>query len=548
MKIGRNDACPCNSGKKYKKCCGHPSKETNFSGFNPYPRTNPSRELLASRRRKANEMIREQQQGLGRPIVSFKVNGQQMVVAGNTLYRSEKWKTFSDFLSDYIFIVLGREWRETELKKPLEERHPLMQWHEEYSQFLKRAGVTKSGEIRSAIATGVARCYIGLAYNLYLIKHNVELQARLVKRLKLPKQFQGAYYELIVANCLIRSGFKLTLEDESDGATKHCEFSAVSKHTGKKYWVEAKTRGVVGILGKTVHDGTKNDDATSELIKHLIGALNKPAADERLIFIDVNTSPHFDSTVKPTWVDPAIKKLENYEKRQFSKGQSAYVIITNISFHRCLESEQPGHSLMFYGLGNDLCIKGPCRVSEIYRRKQKHIDIHKIIDAVQNYPQFPNTFDGRLPSEMNGELPERVIIGETYLFEGISDNGIVGTVETATISEADKKMIIMIKTVDGQNHLLSQPISDATLDDYRAHRDAFFGEIHQATGESKDAYDLFEFFMRGYQDTPKDRLLELLAESHDIDLLRQMEQADLAIEYCERCVARADSMNTSNAA
>jgi len=22
IKIGRNDACPCGSGKKYKKCCG----------------------------------------------------------------------------------------------------------------------------------------------------------------------------------------------------------------------------------------------------------------------------------------------------------------------------------------------------------------------------------------------------------------------------------------------------------------------------------------------------------------------------------------------
>lgn len=548
MKIGRNDPCPCNSGKKFKKCCGDPSKETNFAGFNPYPRTISSEDPLTARRRKADEMIREQQQGLGRPIVSLKVNGQQMVVAGNTLYRSEKWKTFSDFLSDYIFIVLGREWREAELKRSLEERHPIMQWHEEYSQFLKRAGVTKSGEIRSAITTGVVRCYIGLAYNLYLIKHNAELQARLVNRLKLPKQFQGAYYELIVANCLIRSGFELTLEDETDGATKHCEFSAVSKHTGKKYWVEAKTRGVVGLLGKTEHDGTKNADATSELIKHLIGALNKPAADERLIFIDLNTEPLFDATVKPAWVDNAIKKLETYEKRKLIKGQSAYVIVTNISFHRSLNSEQPGHALTFYGLGNDLCIKGLCRVSEMYRRKQKHIDIHKIIEAVQNYPQFPNTFDGRLPSEMNGEPRERVIIGETYLFEGIGDNGLLGTVESASISESDKIMVIFIKTNDGQNHILSQPISDATLDDYRAHRDAFFGEIHQATGEAKDSYDLFEFFLSGYQHTPKDRLLELLAGSYDIERLCQMEQADLAIEYCERCVAGADHINASNVA
>jgi hypothetical protein len=36
---------------------------------------------------------------------------------------------------------------------------------------------------------------------------------------------------------LIRAGFKLELEDETDGASKHCEFSAMSK--GKKYWVEA---------------------------------------------------------------------------------------------------------------------------------------------------------------------------------------------------------------------------------------------------------------------------------------------------------------------
>jgi preprotein translocase subunit SecA len=24
MKVGRNDPCPCGSGKKYKKCCGKP--------------------------------------------------------------------------------------------------------------------------------------------------------------------------------------------------------------------------------------------------------------------------------------------------------------------------------------------------------------------------------------------------------------------------------------------------------------------------------------------------------------------------------------------
>jgi uncharacterized protein YecA (UPF0149 family) len=26
-KVGRNDPCPCGSGKKYKKCCGSPTKD-----------------------------------------------------------------------------------------------------------------------------------------------------------------------------------------------------------------------------------------------------------------------------------------------------------------------------------------------------------------------------------------------------------------------------------------------------------------------------------------------------------------------------------------
>jgi len=31
-KVGRNDPCPCGSGKKYKKCCGREALETNEEG------------------------------------------------------------------------------------------------------------------------------------------------------------------------------------------------------------------------------------------------------------------------------------------------------------------------------------------------------------------------------------------------------------------------------------------------------------------------------------------------------------------------------------
>ena len=60
----------------------------------------------------------------------------------------------------------------------------------------------------------------------------MSLQARLDGRLPDFGNFQWAYYELIVANILIRSGFTLTLEDETVGDAKHCEFAAISQKTG----------------------------------------------------------------------------------------------------------------------------------------------------------------------------------------------------------------------------------------------------------------------------------------------------------------------------
>jgi hypothetical protein len=241
-KIGRNEPCHCGSGLKYKKCHGGP-----LDGPHGKPPLAVQNVIEAHR---ANEQIRQEQQGLGRPIVGFKTGEHQLVAVGDKIYFSKAWKTFPDFLADYLKMKLGN----AEIAKPLAERHPIMQWHDAYCRY-QQATIKKPGEVTTAQVTGIVACYLGLAYSLYLLDHNVELQDRLVARLKNPGNFQGAFYELFVANTLIRSGFELTLEDEADGAAKHCEFAAVSRKTGKKYWVEAKMRSVAGILAKTQHDG-----------------------------------------------------------------------------------------------------------------------------------------------------------------------------------------------------------------------------------------------------------------------------------------------------
>lgn len=537
MKIGRNDPCPCKSGKKYKKCCGNPLKKQTGSIQQAYrPFHEDMHKMLE--RHKANELIRLQQQGLGNPIVSCKFKDQQMVAVGDTVYFSKNWKTFPDFLPDYLKRLFGREWWSNEIKKALAGRHQILQWAAGYYEYQKKH-MGKPGEIKSSPFVGVGCCYLGLAYNLYLLKHNVELQERFINRLKNTGNFQGAYYELIVANCLIRAGFELSLEDEADESSKHCEFAAISKKTGKKYWVEAKMRSVDGYFGKTDKDGTKDmDDPTGMLSKHVSLALKKPATDERLIFVDLNAEPTTDGS-KPPWVERAGKKLDMRE-RNLLTGQSAYVFVTNMPFHRVLDSAKLGHAVMAHGLGiSDFAKPGDYTLTELYKRKEKYIDAHNIIESIREYPKIPTTFDGSLPSEAFGGKSQRVVIGETYFFEDIGSGGVVGTVTTAFVAESDKTIHLAIRTEDEENHIITKPMSDDEFTDYKNHPEAYFGILQQASRKAKDPYDLFEFFVDSYRNTPKEHMLELFKDASDIDSLRGMEHMDLVLECCERWVASA---------
>jgi hypothetical protein len=92
-------------------------------------------------------------------------------------------------------------------------------------------------------------------------------------------------------------------------ASKHCEFAAVSKQTDEKYWVEAKMRAVVGLLGRTAADGGADGQPLARLIPHLNDALAKPAADKRLIFIDVNTPTALTVGIGGICSDPSSYRL-----------------------------------------------------------------------------------------------------------------------------------------------------------------------------------------------------------------------------------------------
>jgi hypothetical protein len=120
VKIGRNQPCSCGSGKKFKHCHGR------FDQASPNPHLPDIKGLI--QRQQAEERIRQAQQGEGKPIISLKWSDHQIVAVGNTLHWSKAWKTFVDFLGDYMKDKLGRDWGNAEIAKPLADRHTILQW------------------------------------------------------------------------------------------------------------------------------------------------------------------------------------------------------------------------------------------------------------------------------------------------------------------------------------------------------------------------------------------------------------------------------------
>src|ERR1700722_6078778 len=191
-KVRRNEPCPCGSGKKFKKCCGAIDGADN--AFEP-PRELQEAMRLEADRFKAREHRRRLMQGLGRPIISFENLGYRCVAVGGTIHWSKNWKTFHDFLFEYIKHVLTPSWGQAELAKPALEQHPIIRWMAKIRDFSSAATNRKKQGVLTRTMIGVVRAYLGLAYDLYLCAHNAQTQALLIKRLRKKGAFEGALYE-----------------------------------------------------------------------------------------------------------------------------------------------------------------------------------------------------------------------------------------------------------------------------------------------------------------------------------------------------------------
>lgn len=327
MKIGRNDPCPCGSGKKYKKCCLRKEE-------NPANHFIPADVVKKFQEHQRNEIEREKLYGKTRPIIHSNFKGYKLVAVGSQMHwaKDEKWRTFPDFLLDYIKTALGRDWGNAELKKPLEERHQILKWYDGMCRFQQKQTKGKDG-IYEAIPNGAFAAFLSLAYDLYILRHHKALQEDITRRLKHPEQFQGARYELFATATCIRASFKIDFENEKDASRKHPEFIATHIETGHKISVEAKSRHREGVLGYPGKQET--DDEMKLRIGGLINqALKKESNYPFVIFIDVNVPLSVaERTLEVPPPNGIAKTFDQITKTSDGKDLFNLILFTNHPHH-----------------------------------------------------------------------------------------------------------------------------------------------------------------------------------------------------------------------
>lgn len=518
-KIGRNQPCPCGSGKKFKRCHGSVAR-------NEVPWAQIQQEVARAR---VAQVQRERQQGLGRGILSAEYAGHRLVAVKNRLMSSKKWRTFHDFLFDYIRTAMGPDWGNAEIAKPLNERHPFLLWYDHVCRHQQKYA-QKPGEIYSAPLTGAVAAYMQLAYDLYILDHNVELQDRLINRLRDKENFYGARYEAFVAARLIQAGFTIEFEDEADRSTTHCEYTATYTKTGRKFSVEAKHRGATG--------------SKFRLGRLLIGALRKHAQFERIVFIDVNIPDEASGMEIPQYLERAISNLKAFEGREIA-GQflpEAYIVVTNNPGHHHLEKEGVRSIGVMDGFQKSDFKRGYVEYPSLraaIENRNRHIEMEELLRSMSDHSEIPSTFDGEMPVYAFGQKDRKMTIGERYSVKSVDGHERVGVLTTAAVMEPESRAYGALTFDDGTSELHFWDLTAEELAAWRRYPDTFFGQLQQRHQKIETPLQLYDFFLEGYRSTPKERLLELMAGAEDINVLKELSQPELASLYAERYATAA---------
>ena len=330
-KVGRNDPCPCGSGRKFKKCC---IDRTTGSAT----RLSPEQLGQVERQTRAHAERMEAHRrthGLSREPIWANWRGRKVVAVGNQLIfqpPDRSWRTFHDFLLDDMRGLFGSKWADAEKAKPEDQRHPVYRMNASaHARMATHARESRFPGLYRADWNGDIGGLLTLAHDLFTVRDNAELQKRLLRRLRIGDQYQGARYELFVIASCVRAGVSIEYQDERDGTRKHPEFIGIHRATGLRVAVEAKSRHRPGVLGFKGQPAAAAEEHGADIRKLLLNALAKEPGMPFVVFIDVNLRGSTPSDGQ-TWFrevsEMTLPTLSFADRRKANM-----IICTNIPFH-----------------------------------------------------------------------------------------------------------------------------------------------------------------------------------------------------------------------
>ena len=486
-----------------------------------------------------DENIRKKQQGFGRPIIHADFQGHKVTAVGNRVYFDKQAKTFHDFLQSFFVLTIKEYWGEKAFSEF--QKNPIIKFYKKVkSKLIKESkkNSNKSG-ILSIKETGFSRCFFILSYSLYQIKHNgisAKEFRELMKRIKNCDNFWGVFYELYVANIMIRSGFKLEFEDETDSTTTHGEFIAIDEDSGKRFWIEAKC-----VQPKSKK--SDNSDNYTRVRNQIYKALKKKTNDTRIVFIEI-CSPNCLKNGSPAWYQPLkddIKKAESELTIDKKPAPESYLIFTSHEMLCDLHRQDFQKVIMGEGFkkpdfGNDISFSS-LKVALAAREKHRLVD--NILETMRDF-QIPSTFDGSIPEfSFNTNLAnQRLIIGQKYLLQDKDGKDIVAKLVQAHVNQFKPEYWGVYEMEDGSQSIYSGDLSQEEFEAYKRYPNEFFGVYQKVSKNSDNPLDLYDFFYRTYSKTSEEKLLEFMNSSNDPELASKT-QNELADMYCQRLVYSA---------
>jgi hypothetical protein len=300
------------------------------------------------REQEERELARFSKFGGVNPVVSAAAGGKRVVRVGDHLWYGPESTTFPEFLFFYLYMQIGEEWHAEQEANVPHKRHVVRNWFDGYFSHLAEIAKIKSVDTAGILwlkPNGCMKSLIDLAYDLYVIRDHALLQDRLLRRLKEPRQFQGARYEAFVIAAMIRAGFDIEFVDEEAGTAKCPEFIATDKLNGRKFAVEAKSHHRQGVLG-----AVEGSNFKLRVVPLINSALAKKSDLPMIVFVDLNL-PAYDGYPKSKpWFAEFKRALDRLPKRDDGSYEFAVAIFTNIPSHYSVDSSPaPKGDVILFG-------------------------------------------------------------------------------------------------------------------------------------------------------------------------------------------------------